>query len=82
MEAAEIALYMVLVCSFATLLLHPISPVQHFIPVPICFCGLAGGLAPIVQSCITIMTSAASSTTDIAQRASRFSFPRRRHESE
>ena len=31
MEAAEIALYMVLVCSFATLLLHPISPVQHFI---------------------------------------------------
>lgn len=31
MEAGEIALYMVFVCGFATLLLHPSSPVRHFI---------------------------------------------------
>jgi aquaporin Z len=31
MEAGEIALYMFLVCTFATFLLHPISPVGHFV---------------------------------------------------
>jgi aquaporin Z len=31
MEAGEIASYMFLVCTFATLLLHPSSPVRHFI---------------------------------------------------
>jgi aquaporin Z len=31
MEAGELALYMFLVCAFATLLQHPTSPVRHFI---------------------------------------------------
>lgn len=31
MEAGESASYMFLVCAFATMLLHPISPVSHLI---------------------------------------------------
>jgi hypothetical protein len=31
MEAGEIALYMFLICTFATLLLHPTSPLRHLI---------------------------------------------------
>ena len=31
MEAGEIALYMFLICTFATLLLHPTSPLHHLI---------------------------------------------------
>jgi len=55
MEASELCFYMLLVCTFTTLLQYPTSPVRHFIPSAVVRRAIMGLLVGLAVLAINMM---------------------------